>query len=100
MLGRCRTRKARRRVHGWKILVWPLVAYAATRAGYQSSTAHAADMPPDRRLANVESLGQALLWCILVPWAICFLVYALLHFTYPSDRRRFAEGNLRREASD
>lgn len=38
-----------------------------------------------RRL-NAAALGQALLLCMEVPWAICLVFYTGLHWTYKKDR--------------
>jgi len=45
---------------------------------------HAAD--PSR----ADALASAMLLFTTVPWALCALVYTLLHWTYPRDRRRAA----------
>ncbi|KAK9786693.1 hypothetical protein WJX73_003542 [Symbiochloris irregularis] len=41
-----------------------------------------------RDLVKAHALGNALLVSLVVPWALCFLFYSGLHFTYPLDRRR------------
>lgn len=35
---------------------------------------------------NAEALGNALLVCLEVPWALCLVFYSLLHLTYHRDR--------------
>ncbi|KAI8107478.1 hypothetical protein M9435_002507 [Picochlorum sp. BPE23] len=40
---------------------------------------------------NGRALSQSLMWCLCVPWAICFIFYSLLHRTFPSDRRYGSE---------
>ena len=44
----------------------------------------------DRDHEKGIALGNAMLLCMLVPWTLCLLVYTLLHFTYPKDRRKAA----------
>jgi len=41
--------------------------------------------------ANAAALGEALTLCTSLPWVVCFLIYGLLHYTYPEERRRFAK---------
>ena len=34
------------------------------------------------------ALGNALLVCMAVPWALCVIIYSGLHWTYPRDKAR------------
>lgn len=36
---------------------------------------------------NADALGNALLVCLEVPWALCLIFYSLLHLTYKHDRQ-------------
>jgi hypothetical protein len=53
---------------------------------------------------NAEALGNAMLVCMLVPWVLCFLIYTLLHWTYPKDKaavqiqRRLSDGVVSRQS--
>jgi hypothetical protein len=40
---------------------------------------------------NASALGHSLVFCLCVPWALCFLFYFGLYFTYPADRARRKE---------
>lgn len=40
---------------------------------------------------NASALGNSLVYCLCVPWALCFLFYFGLYFTYPADRARRKE---------
>lgn len=40
---------------------------------------------------NATALGNSLVYCLCVPWSLCFLFYFGLYFTYPSDRARRKE---------
>jgi hypothetical protein len=40
---------------------------------------------------NASALGHSLMFCLCVPWALCFLFYFGLYFTYPADRARRKE---------
>lgn len=39
-----------------------------------------------RSHGNAGALGNAMLVCMLVPWALCLLIYTFLHWTYPRDK--------------
>lgn len=41
-----------------------------------------------RARADAAALGASLLWCLCVPWALCFCIYFGLYATYPEDRAR------------
>jgi len=40
---------------------------------------------------NARALGNALLVCLEVPWALCLVFYSLLHLTYRRDRLAAAD---------
>eukprot|EP00887_Chlorella_sp_A99_P006616 scaffold3.g6616.t1 len=68
----------------------PLVGLLASRGfGFDGS----ATVSDDRKVnqANAEALGEALLAFMVVPWSLTLLLYTVLHWTYPADRRRAAE---------
>jgi len=41
----------------------------------------------EARAAMANALGSAMLVCMIVPWALCLLIYSGLHWTYAADRR-------------
>jgi hypothetical protein len=49
-----------------------------------------ADMDPAVRTANAGALGlgQALFYIAATPWTLCFMLYTLIHWTYPRDCTR------------
>ena len=47
------------------------------------------------RSGRARALGDAMLTCMIVPWALCLAIYTLLHWTYPEDRKR-AQNMLQR----
>lgn len=47
--------------------------------------------------ANAAALGHSLLFCLCVPWTLCFLIYFGLYRTYPADRARLKAGGVRGE---
>ncbi|BDA50407.1 hypothetical protein COCOBI_16-0830 [Coccomyxa sp. Obi] len=66
----------------------PLVGILAERVfGFKG----AAEIDPgdvDQNLGKARALGNALLCCMAVPWALCVIIYSGLHYTYPRDKRR------------
>ncbi|CAG9466628.1 unnamed protein product [Pedinophyceae sp. YPF-701] len=48
---------------------------------------------------NAGALGNALLVCCVVPWALAFVFYGLLHWTYAKDRAAGASGPLKAVSS-
>jgi len=38
-----------------------------------------------RDIPSARALGQAMAATVCIPWAVCFLAYTLLHWTYPRD---------------
>eukprot|EP00892_Ulva_mutabilis_P011286 jgi/Ulvmu1/852/UM100_0003.1 len=66
----------------------PLVGAIAEHVfGYDSARAAAAATDAAGADAgNAEALGRSLVCCLCVPWALCFLIYFGLYFTYPHDR--------------
>jgi hypothetical protein len=78
-----------------------LVALMATRAFHFQDNLEAAVADPvgsDARLANVNALGNALLFWLLVPWFLCMLAYTGLYATLPRDRERARAIGARLEA--
>uniref|UniRef100_A0A0G4FX12 Major facilitator superfamily (MFS) profile domain-containing protein n=1 Tax=Chromera velia CCMP2878 TaxID=1169474 RepID=A0A0G4FX12_9ALVE len=72
----------------------PLVAFfAETVFGYSLSEAKVSDMDEGARLANADALARALTLIMVLPWAVCFLLYGALHVTYPRDKRRHGNRN-------
>jgi len=57
----------------------PLVGFIIQRFGY----AEGGDLA-----LNQDALRSAMVWCTSLPWFVCFLAYALLHYTYPSDYKK------------
>ena len=54
----------------------------------------AAELDPqdvDKNTEKALALGNALLVCMAVPWALCVIMYSGLHWTYPRDKRRAME---------
>jgi len=54
-------------------------------------------MTAETRSANAEALGKSLLFTTTLPFAICFVLYGILHYTYRHDVR--SEGLLSKESS-
>ena len=51
----------------------------------------AAELDPedvDMNTKKALALGNALLVCMAVPWALCVIIYSGLHWTYPRDKAR------------
>ena len=51
----------------------------------------AAELDPkdvDMNTKKALALGNALLVCMAVPWALCVIIYTGLHWTYPRDKAR------------
>mmetsp|Transcript_31529 Transcript_31529/g.50716 ORF Transcript_31529/g.50716 Transcript_31529/m.50716 type:complete len:497 (+) Transcript_31529:44-1534(+) len=59
--------------------------------GYKLSTLRVADMTPEARQTNAEALGKALFVSSAIPALICSLMFPLLFWTYPADRRRMLD---------
>jgi hypothetical protein len=38
--------------------------------------------------SNAAALGNSLVFCLCVPWSLCFLIYFCLYATYPAERAR------------
>ena len=73
------------------VLGGPVVGIIADALGYRPSRAVIADMPTAVRARNEEALRRALLYLVLIPWAICFLCYLLVAHTYVKDREKAVE---------
>ncbi|CAE8617164.1 unnamed protein product [Polarella glacialis] len=59
--------------------------------GYKLSTLRVADMTPEARQTNADALGKALFVSSAIPALICSLMFPLLFWTYPADRRRMLD---------
>ena len=85
----------------WFLLAGTFGAVAGAPAvGWMAETFYGYKMPAGgadavasaaEAAANADALSRALLVCTLVPWALCFCCYSLLHFTLPSDYRHIRE---------
>lgn len=63
----------------------PVVGWIAERMGF--STDGGDDSGGDSKdLDSAAALGDAMLICIAIPWALCTLLYSGLHITYRRDR--------------
>ncbi|CEM11781.1 unnamed protein product [Vitrella brassicaformis CCMP3155] len=77
----------------------PLVGILSENVfGYEKTTQKIADMDERLRERNAAALGKALFCTTTVPWAVCFVLYSLLHYTYPRDRVRSQETCVQRRA--
>ncbi|KAL4423578.1 hypothetical protein ABPG77_004618 [Micractinium sp. CCAP 211/92] len=66
----------------------PIVGWLAEHLGFDSGGSDGgggADAEAD--LKRAKALGDAIVICTAVPWALCCLLYSGLHVTYPRDRR-------------
>ncbi|CEM02665.1 unnamed protein product [Vitrella brassicaformis CCMP3155] len=82
----------------------PSVAFMAEMFfGYEISDLAVKDMTEETRLHNVNALANSLTVAMLLPWAVCFLIYGSLHFTYrhdrlsPNQQSGFPQGGLFKE---
>lgn len=74
----------------------PLVALLAENVfGYQPSRLGVAEMSHAQRHANAAALSRSIIIMCVVPWAICFAFYAVLHFTYKTDLASMGEDSER-----
>lgn len=64
----------------------PIVGWLAERLGF--TPGDSGESSPDKDLERAQALGNAILICTAVPWALCTLLYTGLHVTYPRDRKR------------
>ena len=68
----------------------PLVGLFAEKVfGFDGAATPSGDKTID--LANAKALGDALLYFMVVPWIIDFVLYSGLHWTYGPDVRKAAE---------
>ncbi|EFN59499.1 hypothetical protein CHLNCDRAFT_138130 [Chlorella variabilis] len=61
----------------------PVVGWLAERLGFNSAEGGGGQTDAQR----AQALGDAIVICTAVPWALCCLLYSGLHVTYPRDRR-------------
>ena len=47
---------------------------------------------------NAAALGHSLLFCLCVPWTLCFFIYFGLYRTYPADRARLESSSAGSES--
>eukprot|EP00891_Asterochloris_glomerata_P000173 jgi/Astpho2/173/e_gw1.00004.7.1_t len=67
----------------------PLVGAIAEKFGFEgAATRSEGSRDISKDLSKAKALGNALLLCLVVPWAICLVVYTALHLTYPKDKRK------------
>lgn len=60
----------------------PIVGWLAERMGYDAGGKDA----PDQDVDSATALGDAMLLCTAIPWALCALLCSGLHVTYKLDR--------------
>lgn len=68
----------------------PVVALLATNVFGYELKAPGADAAADP--VKAEALGRAMMWVCTVPFAVCFLIMSVIHFTLPSDLMRRKSG--------
>jgi len=70
----------------------PLVGLLAENVfGYRPTSMVVSEMPETLRMQNAEALSHAMLLCTMIPWALCFCCYSLLHLTFGRDRIKVEE---------
>lgn len=60
----------------------PIVGWLAERFGFST---HSKSPGPD--LDSAAALGDAMLLCTAIPWAVCALMFSGLHITYQRDKK-------------
>lgn len=68
----------------------PLVGWLAEHLGFDDGGSGGGGSDPsaaDQDLKRAMALGDAIVICTALPWALCCLLYSGLHVTYPRDRR-------------
>jgi len=73
----------------------PVVAFLATECFGYTFGAESGDSGPSAESA--AALGKAMTVVICGPWAVCLAAYSLLHWSYPRDVRRLAQGQVKQE---
>merc|ERR550539_1071693 len=69
----------------------PFLGFIAQYAfGYMPTNVKLSLMPEHARLHNLHALEISMLVMIVVPWLLCFVLYAGLHWTYKRDLDRIA----------
>ncbi|KAH7618077.1 hypothetical protein Ndes2526B_g06979 [Nannochloris sp. 'desiccata'] len=61
----------------------PLVGWIAERMGFSTDDSEGGG---SKDLDSAAALGDAMLICTAIPWAVCALLYSGLHITYRRDR--------------
>jgi MFS family permease len=64
----------------------PVVGWIAERMGFSTDDDPGDDGGSSKDLESAAALGDAMLICTAIPWAICALLYSGLHITYRRDR--------------
>ncbi|KAL4431153.1 hypothetical protein ABPG75_006409 [Micractinium tetrahymenae] len=68
----------------------PIVGWLAEHLGFDSGDSGGGGSGgggAEADLKRAKALGDAIVICTAVPWALCCLLYSGLHVTYPRDRR-------------
>lgn len=66
--------------------------------GFSGASTVSGDIAVDR--ANAIALGNALLFFLVVPWALCLVAYSFLHWTYPEDKRQATAAMTRSKSAE
>lgn len=78
----------------------PAVGAVAERVfGYDAVRAAGAAGGAAADADNARALGHSLICCLCVPWALCFMIYFGLYWTYPADRARLKHGEAQLQRS-
>ncbi|PSC76554.1 MFS general substrate transporter [Micractinium conductrix] len=65
----------------------PIVGWLAERLGFDSDAGGSDTPGGEADMKRAKALGDAIVICTALPWALCCLLYTGLHVTYPRDRR-------------
>lgn len=64
----------------------PIVGWLAQVFGYSGEVRITED--PQLNMRNAIALGTAIQLCLIIPWAMSFLIYTGLHWTYKRDSKK------------
>lgn len=67
--------------------------------GYEVSKLQVSEMPAGLRHSNAQALSDAMLFCCIGPWVICFCFYSYLHVTYGPDVAKAEEASAARSSA-
>lgn len=72
------------------VVATSLFGFPADSPSYECVNGYPEDRGGDiaAKAAKATALGNAMLVCMIVPWALCLLIYSALHWTYPRDRAK------------